>query len=80
MNEFENGILQQFMKESSRVFKHYRRNNKNIYVSLPISSSNPSCLQCHTNIYAPKEMDKYHEIPKFDDKGGEITCFHLKSL
>lgn len=76
-NEFENSILQRFREGKSKEFSSIieENNKKYFYVSLPISSSNPSCLQCHTNIYAPKEMvDKYHQIPKFDDKGGEILA------
>lgn len=76
-NEFENGILQQFREGKSKEFSSIieENNKKYFYVSLPISSSNPSCLQCHTNIYAPQEMmDKYQQIPKFDDKGGEILA------
>lgn len=76
-NDFENGILQQFKDGKSKEFSSIieENNKKYFYVSLPISSSNPSCLQCHTNIYAPKEMiDKYHQIPKFSDEGGEILA------
>lgn len=76
-NDFENGILQQFregkVKEFSSIIEE--NNKKYFYVSLPISSSNASCLQCHTNIYAPKEMmDKYHQIPQFAEKGGETLA------
>jgi len=76
-NDFENEILQNFKEGKSKEFASIieENNKKYFYVSLPISSSNPSCLQCHTNIYAPKEMvDRYHQIPKFDDKGGEILA------
>lgn len=76
-NEFENGILQEFRKGK---FKEYssiidENNKKYFFVSLPISSSDPSCAQCHTNKDAPREMiDKYHQIPTFNNKGGDILA------
>lgn len=76
-NEFENEILKHFRegkyKEYSSIIEENR--TKYFYVSLPISSSDPSCSQCHTNNRAPKEMiDKYHKIPNFDSKVGDIMA------
>ena len=76
-NSFENEILKNFRagkyKEYSSIIEENR--TKYFYVSLPISSSDPSCSQCHTNNRAPKEMiDKYHKIPNFDSKVGDIMA------